>query len=676
MIKKTYNWIFLVLLLSLSSWAKAVPVNKADTLQPCSYSVTHDSLIVGHFYTVATRDSTAVVASFAFKKHFKWMRFIGGNKTTIVHYTLYDTTRYDSAYICHSCATHDTTNNTLNVILTTKTGLMPADILCINTTRRVAFTSTWNGGAPFPSTDTILLNIDYNWAHTFTTDTATFKAKCIQIANARQPSVIIIENEETLHGSTMEYCNELRAAAHGLMPLGYRVTNGGFVLPSLGYWYYYKTGDAAFLANNILTQAKRDSLVAGLYQDVIDSIEYEINVIMSLNLFAVDVHYYIGNTNQSAGLIRMLSYLSTYSDLPIIVTEAGIYNPGLLPDVVNIARSVNATHLIFYNGDDAPGHPLSIIQEDYDAAIAEPFIIVARGMNGAINSYQVTYSDASFLEAIDSIGPEEMRAPGGTYSKTFNWRTDVPSVLDLKYLVDKTHCRLTLVLNMVTNTLAENIAWIDSLYAVHAISDDFDCELGNESNGIMSEEVVKYGINGYPQECARWIAAISARYPTAKFAIPGGNRPGKYISVWNENILAYNPGVNLVFHYHNPRNYVFGGIVDTALVAYLIDSVKQAAFGNFPWRRIWVTEYNLRNEDTQEDPVFANDYQHGLAASFMMKYFYNKCAARVLFHNVIGAEGNGTIDYIHGLSIVQPTGEAIRVFIAGQKAPEGDCCNQ
>lgn len=349
--------------------ANALCTGGDTTCRDSTYSITHDSLELGHFSRITAHDSTVTNVDTVYKRHFKNSRYTNVHKVGTVTYTYYDTSYYDSAYIVLNGATHDTTVLVCNVSV--KIGVMPYDSaidMGIRTSRKVLFTSTWNGsGSPY--TDTILLNIDYSSSHTFTTDTATFKTKCIDMYNAFQPAVVIVENEEVIHGSILQYCNELKAAAHGLLPLGAKVTNGGFIQPHLWYWYYSKTHDAQFLQYNFFRQSQRDSLVAGQFQNIVDSVEFEMQLIMSLNLYAVDVHYYIGNINQVSGIIRMLNYLSGYTAMPLILTEAGIFTSGLLSNVITIARSTPSTYLILYDGNDAGGNALNFSSADYFTAI-------------------------------------------------------------------------------------------------------------------------------------------------------------------------------------------------------------------------------------------------------------------------------------------------------------------
>lgn len=297
------------------------------------------------------------------------------------------------------------------------------------------------------------------------------------------------------------------------------------------------------------------------------------------------------------------------------------------------------------------------------------------GFNGQLTFSRATYTDASFIKAMDSTHLQIIRIPCGSGARYYNWRdpNSQPNLADLKALaiafpdIDK-----TIVLNMITDNLESQLKWLDTLHKMGTYKNSVNIELSNESNTANSEELNKFGgVEGYARECARWIVAIKAQFSkqgvVGSFGIPAGQKGGRAVRDYDRKILQANPDVDLIMHYHNPREYVFNGIVDTALVRHLIDSIKRAEFGDFPWARIKVTEYNLRNEDDDKDIFFKDDYQHGLAASFMMKVLYENGAKEVLFHNITGAEGNGAILIIGKNSSLSPTGRDIGDFIESTK---------
>lgn len=289
------------------------------------------------------------------------------------------------------------------------------------------------------------------------------------------------------------------------------------------------------------------------------------------------------------------------------------------------------------------------------------------GFNGQLSFNPVDYSDSNFLNAIDSLHPKGIRWPGGSVANETDWK-NTSSFLSLPILVNKTHCKISFVLNMITADLPDQLAMFAAAKSQGTIKDKdtFFVEMGNEFNTASRDIFIKkfHSVSNYANTLATWIAAIKKIYPSAQFGVPGGNVPGKVFRDWNKQILAKNPDVFLVWHYHNPREYVFNGIVDTVLVSHLIDSCKQAEFGDFPANRIMVTEYNLRNEDRPDEPViFKDDVQHGLAASFMMRKFCSMGVYACFFHNAVGAEGNGAIECTRKESHLSATGKALRQYI-------------
>jgi hypothetical protein len=257
-----------------------------------------------------------------------------------------------------------------------------------------------------------------------------------------------------------------------------------------------------------------------------------------------------------------------------------------------------------------------------------------------------------------------IREFGGTISNTAEWETEIPTVAQVKQLYDDTGIKFSFVLNMITRDLTNQLAWLASLSSNGIPITHI--EMGNEFPN-KNEWLTVFGTKeNYAATCATWIAAIEAIYPGCKFGIPGGNRTN-YTSNWNQIMIQANPNAYLVHHYHNREQYAPGGIVDTALISNLIDAEVNTVFAGIPASRRWVTEFNLRvgkGGSTNEAVVFADDYQHGLAASFMMQKFYQMGCPIVLMHNVTGADGNGAIVATNTDTYLTPTGLAIKEFIS------------
>lgn len=230
-------------------------------------------------------------------------------------------------------------------------GLMPAyvaDKYDIGFTRKVVYASTWNSWFKSKYTDSISLNVNNSmYKGDYTHDTTWFKSKVKQIASTLQPMDIVIQNEELLDGDIARYCHEITAASHVAT-----VTNGGITTAQLSYLYWTTTHDSEFFRYNIF---KKDSLLKGYFLPQVINTSFEINVLASLNIPYINVHYYIGNSNQVAGLIRMFKWLSATTGKQLTCNEAGIYAEGLLPYVIYVAQQCNMKYLILYSGMGTTG---------------------------------------------------------------------------------------------------------------------------------------------------------------------------------------------------------------------------------------------------------------------------------------------------------------------------------
>lgn len=246
-------------------------------------------------------------------------------------------------------------------------GLMPYDKAVeygISVSRKVVYTSSWLGWFASPYKDKILLNINNSSTGAYTTNPDAFAKKAVKIYNTLDPELVTIENEELLHGDIKTYCAELTAAAK-VLP----VTNGGLTTGHLSAWYYkYNQWDTDFFKCNVF---QKDAFLSGGLDDEIRNTEYELNVLKGLNIPFVNVHYYIGNSNQVEGLVRLFNTLSGWIGKPLISNEAGIYVSDLLPSVVDIAARCEMKYLILYSGTgtEGSGKALPISNLDFVNAV-------------------------------------------------------------------------------------------------------------------------------------------------------------------------------------------------------------------------------------------------------------------------------------------------------------------
>jgi len=207
----------------------------------------------------------------------------------------------------------------------------------------------------------------------YTTDTIKYKDTLKHIVDSIQPAAFYtIENEEqhfddgVYHSEGITaYCNELKAASH-VFSSDQVFTNGGYTSPA-EYWYYAKTHDEDFKAKVI------PNVVIQGVQNEIDSTEYEMNIVQNMPAnFVNNIHVYIRYSYQVEPLLRMCNYIKQFTGHEILSNEAGIYqnDPGLISDLMTLAKGAGMRYMIFYSGDGS-GSAYPISAEQIMAAAAK-----------------------------------------------------------------------------------------------------------------------------------------------------------------------------------------------------------------------------------------------------------------------------------------------------------------
>lgn len=284
------------------------------------------------------------------------------------------------------------------------------------------------------------------------------------------------------------------------------------------------------------------------------------------------------------------------------------------------------------------------------------------GYNCQTNYERFTFDHDDFCAVMKSTGATGFRVPGGTIANTFMPfdPSSLPQPEHIGNLRAKTGANIFIVLNMLTSTLDEQIAWLRKLYSL-GVPIKF-IELGNEFPDDSLWLKKFKSADGYVSECRRWVSAIRQIFSDIYFGVPAGNS-----NSWNTKVANIDSNVFLVWHYANSDSYTSAdGIVDVAKVWSMIDAEKKARFAGIPATRLWVTEYNLKvkNKTVDAVPLFKDDEQHGIAARCIMQKLYNIGCSVVFMHNICMGQDNGAIKYSPGEGYtLSATGLATQSFI-------------
>lgn len=244
--------------------------------------------------------------------------------------------------------------------------------------------------------------------------------------------------------------------------------------------------------------------------------------------------------------------------------------------------------------------------------------IIRYGVNANIEFIPYSFDNLLFDSAIKSLNLDVIRVPSGRMN-IYNWRTDTPRINDLKILYNYTHADLIIGLNMVTQSLADQLQFLDSLsyigVPVHYV------EGGNEFNNLSNIGREKYP-NGtaYGAACKIWSDSIKAHFPTVIIAVIGGNKNYNENKNWNTDILAQCNVDAFTFHcYIEPDSFFVNNKVDTNKIKEQVLLQWNESGLEATKKPIYITECNYKYSDKTGNNTLS-DSDKEAATFYILKY--------------------------------------------------------
>lgn len=296
-------------------------------------------------------------------------------------------------------------------------------------------------------------------------------------------------------------------------------------------------------------------------------------------------------------------------------------------------------------------------------------IISLYGLNGLTKFNSASVDDENFQKTLDSIGIDYFRYPGGTNANYANWRTDSPSLKSLQMMVRAVHCDIVFDINILTSTLSEQMAMLDSANKLGLITDKTIIELGNELNQFNYEGKDRFPTAvAYGNVSKYWISVISKKYPKVSFACVGENKSWKGAENWAKDVLSINSNVHLIWHFYPSGKFTHKGIADTNTLRKLIHTDYINSFGNIPTNKVWITEFNIADHDkdsAQGTLDTLNGDQIGSTLKFCLKEFSNIGIGVILKHNVVSGNPDNypALEANKKISYLMPAGKAMREYL-------------
>ncbi len=285
------------------------------------------------------------------------------------------------------------------------------------------------------------------------------------------------------------------------------------------------------------------------------------------------------------------------------------------------------------------------------------FTVVLNAKPLALRGYNINWSflpvlDKNFLGKATELKPQIIRYPGGTVSKTWDWRSgrtskrrrDIPHPLrDLKRFKERTGAKVIFVLNMISSTLPEQMAMLKSAkdmgIAIHYI------EMGNEhylGKGRNVDDSGKHqdNVRAFPtgREYAirvnQWAKELKKVFPHVKIGITMLGRTNTRRvrqKTWNSTIMAMiDTKLFDAYIYHiyvHPRGgYPLTEKSMQGIIKKRTDDLERAMVKS-PLKEIWITEYGVHTKTAKENALLTSklaDYTESLADISLPQVLYSR----------------------------------------------------
>ncbi|HEY9809166.1 MAG TPA: hypothetical protein V6D13_07470 [Halomicronema sp.] len=296
-----------------------------------------------------------------------------------------------------------------------------------------------------------------------------------------------------------------------------------------------------------------------------------------------------------------------------------------------------------------------------------------------VNSVRIeSWQDKDLVKNVSLLNPRMLRLPGGEVANYWDWQrggliedtSNLPGGLpqflryqarkntsskleDFKTALDSTGTSSLFVLNMLTSDLKSQIQMLEKAKKI-GIPVEY-IELGNEFYfNIKNYNTVFPTPRSYAQTANQWITAIKQKFPDVKTAVVGAipipQRSGR-LQNWNKAILSpvlqNAEAITLHLYWENGLNSSSSTpFINEEIPIVLGEPFRNwqslqtdPNFQNIQNKKIWITEYNLRetkpDNHNQEQPKVAGTWAHGLYSAAMSMVFLEDSRIELICNHLL-----------------------------------------
>ena len=266
-----------------------------------------------------------------------------------------------------------------------------------------------------------------------------------------------------------------------------------------------------------------------------------------------------------------------------------------------------------------------------------------------------------FIDSTASIYPEILRYPGGLNSNHWDWVTgwfrppyqpnSPPQTIrvdEFKPGADACNAEGLYVVNLETSDVHYEMDGLRHAEAIGLAPTLF--ELGNEHNLPNGNFPFQYMTSlEYAQLAKIYYDSIKTEFPNSKICSVGGNtnnRPDWHSVIETEiptidafawHVYTHADNVDLVFNVNRALAVPFG---TTAYTGSLADRFVKGGFSSLgPEREIWITEYNLWEEQIASATTIAGTWTHFLYLNAMHHFFLSQPSITMILNHSLASTG-------------------------------------
>lgn len=332
------------------------------------------------------------------------------------------------------------------------------------------------------------------------------------------------------------------------------------------------------------------------------------------------------------------------------------------------------------------GNDNNFVSQNSSQAVANPSLSLGvqrplspKFMCFNVNSVRIeSWRDTDLVKNVSLLNPRMLRLPGGEVANYWDWQrggliedtSSLPAGLpqflryqarknsaskleDFKRGLETTGTSPLFVLNMLTSDLKSQIQMLEKAQSL-GIPVEY-IELGNEFYfNIKNYNTVFPTPRSYAETANQWITAIKQKFPDVKTAVVGAipipQRSGR-LQNWNQTILSTvlqnSEAITLHLYWENGLNSSSSTpFTDGEIPIVLGEPFRNwqnlktdPNFQNIQNKKIWITEYNLRetkpDNQNQEQPKVAGTWAHGLYSAAMSMVFLEDSRVELICNHLL-----------------------------------------